>query len=382
MIKRHSNMKVFPRQALILFIVSVFLLNACSNQQNHQSSLKMKTHQQNSSNPTAKEKAHWKLPISIPDGEFFKIGGWLSQDKLLYITNKQQTSNLYCYDLVTGKNRLLYKSSYPIGAVQISPEKNSILIQASPSSYEGKITIINLKGVEKYSQLFPSHELATEWNPYKESELLVSKFNEDWTFQVSLVNFEQKITKELSVPQPFLKWVNANKIAYLNWDTNSQSLFAPLVAHSLTTGKDQSLFPKIYQFSTFTNMYLTITINENEKTEAIYSFYDQKLQQIYSFKIPQLTKYSDWLVPYYDYIVKNKLFFTFKPLKSTSEDSYSQGFQLVSYNLKNGKSSILLNGMNNEPILISPNGEACLYGNRFEKLIDLNTKKITELVKE
>jgi hypothetical protein len=179
-----------------------------------------------------------------------------------------------------------------------------------------------------------------------------------------------------------LKWVNANKIAYLNWDTNSQSLFAPLVAHSLTTGKDQSLFPKIYQFSTFTNMYLTITINENEKTEAIYSFYDQKLRQIYSFKIPQLTKYSDWLVPYYDYIVKNKLFFTFKPLKSTSEDSYSQGFQLVSYNLKNGKSSILLNGMNNEPILISPNGEACLYGNRFEKLIDLNTKKITELVKE
>jgi hypothetical protein len=378
MIKKCLNMKFFPLRTLILAILSVFLLNACSILPNQQSSLKVKTHKQNSSNP----ELHWKLPIRIPDGEFFKIGGWLSNDKLLYITNKQQTSNLFSYDLKTGKSQLIFKSSDPIGDVLISPEKDFILIQASPSSYEGKITVIDVKGTEKFTQLIPSHEIEMEWNPYKESEILISKFNEDWTFQVSLVNFKEKIIKQLSIPQPFLKWVNKDKIAYLNWQGDSQTLSAPLVTHSLTTGKDQLLFQKVYQFSTYPDRFLAITINESDKTKAVYSFYDKKLHPIFSFKIPQLTKYSDWLVPYSDYLEKNQLFFTFKPLRSTSEDSYSEGFDLVSYDLKNGKSTTILNGMDNEPILLSPNGDASLYGNRFERIINLKTKKITELVKE
>ncbi len=381
MINKWIKKKSFPHLALIFVILSIFLLNACSIHQNQQSSLKVKSHPQKSQ-ISAKGKVNWKLPISIPDGEFFKIGGWLSQEKLLYITNKGQTSNLYSYHLTTGKSQLLYKSKYPIGAVQISPKKKFILIQSSPSSYEGKITIINVKGTEKYTQFIPSHELSFEWNPYKESEILVSKFNEDWSFQVSLVNFEKKMVKDLSVPQPFLKWVNQNKIAYLNWDINSQTLFAPLAVHSLTTGKDQTFFSKVYQFSTFPNTLMTITVNENDKSKAVYSFYDQTLNSINSFKLPQLAKYSDWLVPYYDYFEKNKQFWTFRPKKSTNVDSYTEGFQLGSYDLKSGKFTVILEGMNNEPILLSPNGEVCLYGNRFEKIIDLKTKKITKLVKE
>ena len=62
---------------------------------------------------------------------------------------------------------------------------------------------------------------------YHESEILISKFKEDWTFQVFLMDFERKVTKELSLPQPFLKWTGENQLAYLNWDNNNQKLFAP-----------------------------------------------------------------------------------------------------------------------------------------------------------
>jgi hypothetical protein len=39
-----------------------------------------------------------------------------------------------------------------------------------------------------------------------------------------------------------------------------------------------------------------------------------------------------------------------------------------------------LQDLKNEPILLSPSGEVALYGNRFEKIIDLKTKEVRELV--
>ncbi len=369
---------------VLIFVIAVLLLNACSSytNSNAQSPPKNKGNLQTKTSSPVKTQVNWKLPISIPEGEFFKVSGWLSEEELVYITNKEQTSTLYSYNLSSGRSKRLFKSEYPIGSVLISPTKKNILIQAAPSSYEAKITIIDLQGNEKYSQIIPSYELSFEWNPYHESEILISKFKEDWTFQVFLMDFERKVTKELSLPQPFLKWTGENQLAYLNWDNNNQKLFAPLMIQSLADANKQTVFPKVFQFSTFKNMLLTITVNEQEQTKANYSFYDQKLHLVYAFTIPQLAKFSDWLVPFNDFNESTHQFITFQPLESTDADTYTEGFQLASYELDNGKSSILFEGLDNEPLALSPSGKASLYGNRFEKLIDLRTRKITDVVKE
>ena len=366
---------------IIILVISVFLINACSLQSNtnHQSPPK-KDESLKANKPNTPLK--WKLPISIPEGEFFKVGGWLSDDELVYITNNEQTSTLYRYQLSSGKSKVLFKSEYPIGDVQISPSKKNILIQSAPSSYEGKITIIDAQGIEKYSQIIPSYQLAFEWNPYQESQVLISKFQEDWTFQVLLVDYEHKTTKELSLPQPFLKWISKDKLGYLNWDNNQQKLFAPLMIRSLGDASEQTIFPKVFQFSAFKNMMMTITVNTQEEKKANYSFYDQKLHLIYDFTIPQLTKFSDWLVPFYDFNEAKQQFITLRPLKSTEVDTYNEGFQLVAYHLSSKKNTVLLDGLDNEPIALSPSGDVCLYGNRFEKIIDLRTKKISNIVKE
>jgi hypothetical protein len=366
---------------VVISIISVFLINACSLQSNtnHQSPPK-KDVRLHANKPNTSLK--WKLPITVPEGEFFKVGGWLSDDELVYITNNEQTSTLYRYDLSSGKSKVLFKSEYPIGDVQISPSKKNILIQSAPSSYEGKISIIDIQGNEKYSQIIPSYQLAFEWNPYQESQVLISKFQEDWTFQVLLVDFERKMTKELSFPQPFLKWISKDELGYLNWDHNQQKLFAPLMFRSLEDASEQTIFPKVYQFSAFKNTMMTITVNTQEETKASYSFYDQKLHLIYDFTIPQLTKFSDWLVPYYDFNEAKQQFMTLKPLKSTEADTYNEGFQLVMYHLNSKKSTVLLDGLDNEPIALSPSVAACLYGNRYEKIIDLRTKRMMDIVKE
>ncbi|WP_395947422.1 hypothetical protein [Bacillus sp. X1(2014)] len=377
--KRNSNLN--PMFLVLYLFILILILGACS--QNEQVKQKVPVKNEKPKPPvTTTSGDKWKLPIAIPEGEFSKLAGWLSEKQVLYITNLEQTSSIYRYNLFTGKSELIYKSEYPVINVQISPSQKSILIHASQSPSEGLVTIIDTNGSVLLQKDFPSYELAFEWNPYNESQILVTKFAEDWSFQVFLLDLGQSTTSELNVPQPFMKWITVNQIAWINWIEDQPTLLAPLTGRNLETGIEKNLFPSVINFSAFPDLLMTITINEKKQSMSSYSFFDNKLRKLFTFSMPQLTKYSDWLVPFYDYNEEKSLFTTLKPLSGGESDTYSEGFQLFTYNLKNGRSNLIMDGLENEPMILSPTGEALLYGNRYEKIIDLDGKKLYELIKE
>ncbi|MEH7376398.1 hypothetical protein [Neobacillus drentensis] len=370
----------YPIFLILRLIFLILILTACA--QKEQLKQKVTAKNEKPKSPATALGNEWKLPISIPEGEFYKFAGWLSGTKVLYITNLEQTSSVYQYNLLTGKSELIYKSEYPIVNVQISPSKKRMLIHTSPSSYEGVVTIIDIKGKEQLKKSFASYELSFEWNPYKESEILVTKFNEDWSFQVLLLDLNKSNTTELTLPQPFIKWKGENEVAFINWDENNPSLFAPLIDRSLENGMEKTLFSSVIDFSKFRDLLVTVSVNEQDQSMANYSFFDKEMKKLFTFSIPQLTNYSDWLVPFYDYNEQKGQFFTFSPVTSGEADSYTEGFQLLAFNPKNGSSSLIMDGLENEPIHLSPTGDALLYGNQFEKIIDIKAKKIYELIKE
>jgi len=366
----------------IIFILLTLLLGACTPKE--QTKHKIPTKNERPKGPITSLGENWKLPISIPEGEgeFYKFVGWLSDSEVLYVTNLEQSSSVFQYNLLSGKSKLIYKSENPIVTVQISPSKKYLLVHSSPSSYEGLVTIIDPTGNEHLKKSFPSYELVFEWNPYNESEVFVSKFYEDWSFQLFLLEMKNAKTTEIFLPQPFVKWINESDVAFLNWDEQNPSLFAPLKVKGLENGTEKTVLPSVIQFSPFHNLLMTVSVNEQDQSMATYSFFDKEMTKLFTFSIPQLTKFSDWLVPFFDYNEQKKQFITFSPRTSGELDSYSEGFQLLSYDLKKGSSKLIMEGLKNEPINFSPSGEALLYGNRFEKMIDINAKKIYELIKE
>ncbi len=351
----------------------------------------MNTDQPNQKIPAKNEKpiepapalgTEWKFPISVPEGEFDKFVGWIAESQILYVTNLEQTSSVFVYNLLSGKSELIYSTQNPIVNVQISPSKKNILIHSAPSSYEGLVTIIDPKGKELLKQSFPSYELVFEWNLYNESEILVSKFEEDWSFQLFLLDIKNDRTTEIFMPQPFVKWMNEGELAYLNWDENNPSLVAPLNVKGIENGSEKTVFPAAIHFSTFRNLFMTVTKNEQDQSLAIYSFFDKQMKKLFTFSIPQLSKFSDWLVPFYDYNEQKGQFITFSPLTSGEMDSYTGGFQLLTYDIQQGSSRLIMKGMENVPLNFSPSGNAVLYGNRLEKIIDLISKKSYDLIKE
>lgn len=380
MIKLTRQKSKYPIFLILRLIFLILILSACTEKE--QVKQKVPANNEKPKSPVTALVKEWKLPMSIPEGEFYKFIGWLSGNQVLYVINLEQTSSVYQYNLLTGKSEFIYKSDYPIVNAQISPSKKSILIHASPSSYEGSVTIIDTKGTEQFKKSFASYELLFEWNPFNESEILVSKFAEDWGFQVLLLNLQNSTTTELELSQPFLKWKDKSEVAFINWAENNPTLFAPLMVKNLGNETENTLASSVVDFSVFRDLLMTVSVNEQDQSIASYSFFDKKMKNLFTFTMPQLTKYSDWLVPFYDYNEQKGQFITLSPLTSGEADSYIEGFQLLTYNPKKGSSNLIMEGLENEPINISPNGDALLYGNRLEKIIDVDSKKVYELIKE
>lgn len=271
----------------------------------------------------------------------------------------------------------MFESDSPIVSVNISPSRERLLIHSSSTSEEGIITVIDKKGKSLATKSIISSEITFVWNPFNDDLVLVSSFNEQWDFQVSVLNIKTNELKDSTLTQqPFASWVTKDELIYLNWDNDDPAFFAPVIKQGISEATGEELeFSNIFQLSSFNDVVLMISVDKDNKEKAVYTFLSNRFKKLTTFTIPQLTKFSDWLVPFYDFSQSKNQFLTFRPLSSGEVDTYKDGFQLVQYHLDSKEENVLLEGMENKPISLSPNGNLCLYGFQLENIIDLQSKK-------
>ncbi|MDZ5471007.1 hypothetical protein SM124_04490 (plasmid) [Bacillus sp. 31A1R] len=368
----------------LFLLVTSFVLNGCNNIKEAKP-VPISKHEA----PPTKEDIpitflghHFILPIKIPEGRFYSTSGWIDEQTILYITETGPSTNVYTYNFHNGVSQQLFKSDAPIVNVMISPQKKYILIHSSPNNFEATLTVLNIQGEKMMTQSIESTELAIEWNPFNEDILLVSSFTEDWSFYTYKMNLSEQKLDEVFLTQPFAYWLNEEELVYLDWDEESPSLFAPVKKLNLITNEENELFPKIFQIAMIGHKLLTIQVDENNTDQSINTIYSSALKEIRSFTLPQLSTYSGWLVPNYDYIETEEKLLTFAPLTSGSIDSYRGGYQLILKSLQSEDQEILFENLNNERLSCSPSGKYCLYGNYLDSILDLNEKNILKLIKE
>ncbi|MHC0035922.1 YqgU-like beta propeller domain-containing protein [Pseudoneobacillus sp. C159] len=363
---------------LILFLGFLVILSSCKAE-TFNPVLHSKSELNSSQNlkdlPPASFFSVYQLPIIVPKGNLNRVIGWLSNDEIVYLSQSSEASYLYLHTLSKGKSELLFESEYPIVTGVISPDYQEIIIHSSPSSYEGKVVIINKNGSESFSQSFPSVEMGFEWNQYDANQLFITAFNEDWSFTNYYLELDRKLVTRIDIRKPFAKWTGNRKMAFLDWNDEDISLLSPLVEKSFDQD-ERRLADDIFQFDTFLDRLLTITIDGDNQL-AKYQFFSKEMSKEASFLIPVLSSYSGWLVPHYE--LTSEGFLSMVPLKSEEADIYQDGFQLVLYNLQTGKHEVLLEELDNYPFTCSPNGKLCLMGYQFEKLLNLKTKMLTQL---
>lgn len=322
------------------------------------------------------------IPIKLGvQEEFSKASGWLSNTEILYISNKNESSSiLYSYSLITGQSTMLYKSGQPIITAEISPKKDKVMIHSSASE-EGVLTVIDLSGKELYSGKIESYELTFEWNSYNDDLLIVSAFTEEWDFNTYLLDLKENSLKELQLPEPFVRWISEDMLVYQQWDENEISLKAPLKSFSISGNHSKTLFEDVYQFDSLGKYLLTIEVAEGENPGlGLYTFTREGIHSAGSLTAPLLTSFSGWVVPFYDLMDDGKAFMYLRAKEQGEADLYEGGFDLMKYQFGEDKEEMVFSELANEPLSCSPSGEMCLYGFQLERVMNIDTKEIIELV--
>lgn len=383
-IKKGIYHKPYVIWLLLFIITSAFILSGCSRELDG-SLHKGASHSLNriKESPGPSFLGAEIIPIEIGEQEEFnKSAGWLSDSEILYVSNQGDSSSLlYSYNLGTGKETLLYRSAQPIITAVPSPEKTKVLIH-SAASEKGILTIIDLTGKELYSTSIHSYELTFEWNPFDENLIVTSAFTEEWDFSSYLLDLRENKTDELNLPEPFVRWISEDVLVYQEWGEDGISLKAPLRSVSLKENKTETLLEDVYQFDSIGSYLMTVKVNDEEEIQelGLYTFFREGDKTIANIKAPLLTSFSGWVVPFYDLMDNGKEFIYLRATEQGEADLYDGGFNLMRYHLDSGKEEVLFNQMANEPLSCSPSGEMCLYGFQFEKVLNIETKEMIELV--
>lgn len=322
------------------------------------------------------------VPIPMEEGEFEKVHGWLSEQTIVYSTNRQNGSNLYAYDLIEGTNELFAKMNTIIDSIYISHAGNYLLVRSFDPISNCFITVMNKKGEIIFSEDIDAFDVTIQWNPYNEERILISTFTDDWQDRTFELSISDQSMSEIELSNPFAYWVNENKLVFIDRDREESSLWADAVTKDLTSGAEKGILPDVFQVNTFKNILMTITGGQDAASDVVYHFYENNLHSADHLVMPSLSLSSDWLVPYYDFIERENLFISFEPLYNDEINEYNTGFQLFTYEVgsKDNNKQLIMNSLENEPISCSPEGNLCLYGYYLEKLIDLGNKTITQLV--
>ncbi|MGN7402271.1 hypothetical protein ACTHO0_20655 [Cytobacillus praedii] len=371
------------RKALFLCVfLSLFLAGCTLNKETEQHTLK--NHQkelEKEAIPPSFHEQEIMLPIQTENGQFNSVSGWLNNEEIVYITNVGLGSHVYTYNIFTGKNQLIFESESPVASVIVSPSGKRLLVHTAPTSFEGIITIIDQNGKEIMSERMEAFDFAFEWNPYDEDQLLLSSFTESWDFSSYQMNLKDKKLIPMQLKEPFAGWKSKDELVYLDWGQEEALLFAPLKQRSIFSEQDKTILDKIYYMKAIKSLIMTITVPSDKINESAYTFLSSDLNKLAVLNIPHLTRFSDWLIPYFDFDERDH-FYTFAPLYSSEADTYAEGFQLLSLNIKDGEKTVVFENLENEPLSCSPNGSHCLYGFYFEKLINMDSKEIMPIIKE
>ena len=322
------------------------------------------------------------LPAS-DENRIEKVYGWLDGETLLYGVKEKGTDStqIMAWNFAEEKGRIFYQPQGQVAAVSISPKQSHVLIHSAETADKASLDILDRDGNELYSVIIPSVELSYEWNIYQPGVLYLSSFNKEWSFTSYVVDAAEKSVEPIEVDQPFPQWGGPDELWYLDWKGGNPSLKAPLIKTELGKDKKEGILLDVIYFRKMESHFMTIQDESEGHNQAVYSFYKDNGELLSAFKVPHLKNFSDWLIPYFAADEKNSKLLTFVPEKAGMADQYNGTFHLNSFDFSSGKKEDVMGGLSNEPISCAAGGRWCLYGFQFEKVIDLEKKKIKSLFK-
>jgi hypothetical protein len=309
------------------------------------------------------------------DNEFDRVVGWISETTLVTVERDLGEYRVYTYDVETAKKLLIKTVDEPIIDVKIHPSKKYLAIIMSGNSLNATILITSIDGSTMDKLTIQSSELYVDWHSTNVNLLLITAFNEDWTFDTFAYS---SLTQEMNrIPSlhPILKWTDDVNLMAINWSPEDALSGGTISEISMRTSEisetDESGY--IY-FDFYENILVSVKIDKVNE-QFIYTLTNVTTNEVQIYQTPALSNYSQWFVPEFFWTEDNS-FLTYIASKSGLVDSFDGELHLAEFNFT--EMIVKDSEVTYSKLMCTPSADRCLTGPRFESIIDLESGDIVQ----
>ncbi|MBC6314622.1 hypothetical protein [Listeria grandensis] len=315
---------------------------------------------------------------NIPSKEFQRVVGWIDDENVLLQLRKDRKIIFESLNVFTGKRHQIYETANVISEVIISPNRDRFLIYSAKRKDMAVLDIISMSGSLMSSKEVKPQNIEFSWNQDDQDKMFMTTFDTDWNYQVFQWDISSGSVTKLNTHSPFISWYSDNLFVSNQKATPQQDRGDLFLEDARDKSVKNLIVADIYQFAVSANTLLTTEPSKDEKS-MIYNFRTIGFQSYYKYEAPRVYDELGTFFPFYDLNVEQESFLTFEPYESKKLTNHGGEFKLIKIDPKAKSAKTILELVNNEPILTSPNGKYCLYGYLFDQIIDLKTRDMTYL---
>lgn len=356
------------KKLFLLGFVFLLSLTACSKEKvipgpKEEGDTRFEEHVELERNP--KEQKVEKLMAD--SSTFHFVADWISDSELIYVVKKNGMYSINKYDIYNGMTTELFQETSLVIDVQVHPKKEYILIHTSDHPSYANIQIRSITGELVDTVEIESNEISIEWNDLNPSLLLLTAFQEDWSYDVFLYSGEIDEIQLLPFDNPFPKWFGEDQIVIGLLDDHPLDGSKLQLVDVNQNRKKWLIEDSVVYFDTFQDSLLTMTIDE-QRQEAIFTIFNDGGEKVFDWKAPAVSNYSEWAIPEMDWIESTTLFMI-SPKSAGLMDEMNDEAQLTMID------RLGLTMITKVPYgaPISCSSTKCLLGYRADIIVDIET---------
>ncbi|MCM3712905.1 hypothetical protein M3202_02340 [Alkalihalobacillus oceani] len=318
--------------------------------------------------------------VPLSETEITEVTGWYREDAVFYLQEDGEHSSVHTYNLLTGESADFFQRDGWV--VNIAPNVDYTLfaVQLVTPEHEAEVVILDAAGEPQMTIEGLGDDYSVFWNPYVQNRMLAVAFLPDWEYAGYLVDVGTNEVKPVELEQPYVQWLSETEVAYLLWDELEPNYQAPLYIANLEDGKKKLWRENVISFMSFPGrLSLMVTVDSVYDLYSKYSFFRERelAQQI---EMPILNTYSEqWWIPFYSYDAAGEIFYYARPKYSGDFLSYTDGFELIAYDVGTNAENKLAELESHEPMQIAPDGNYLLLGSRYESVFDIEQEVLVQL---
>lgn len=363
-----SMIRLSTGKIVVLLLVVALFLSACQ----------FKDATPSTGDETEEEVVFEQIPL--PREEFRKIIGWKSEEEIIVQSGDIDGDSLYSFNIFTGSFSLLYETDSFILASNVIASEEKIIVQQVKNAAS---TLIVLSYAGEQIQELPINSngfVDINVNAQNPAVAFVSYYEGD--NNTSVYNWNIETNEYTAVESASLnpQWYSENLYLFIDNEDDFTLETGKLYMGDIRNGEVLLLDSYASDFFLHEDTFIKFTPSDFNEQEIMLTYQYPFLVDAGFMVAPKVTMNNRILFPYLTQAERGTSIYGIFAEKAVSIEEEPGQFIFAELNFEEGQIEPIVEVPEEAPILISANGQYCLYGWNFELLIDIENQTIHELI--